>query len=333
MNESSGPLGDPVDPMITIIVPCYNEAEVLPMFHQRLSKVMSGIGLRWSVLYVDDGSSDATFKIISGLRASCDCVSILSLSRNFGKEAAMTAGLDHCDADAVIIIDADLQDPPEVIPELIEVWRAGADVAYAQRRTRLGETWLKRSTSSAFYRVMANIGRAHLPRDTGDFRIMSRRAVDALLRLREHHRFMKGLFAWIGFGQVAVPYDRAPRLAGQSKWNYWQLWNLAVEGMTGFTVLPLKLATYIGLLVAALSVLYGFVIILDTLVLGSPVAGYPSLITVVLLLGGIQLIFLGVLGEYLGRVFNEVKARPLYIVDQAVPAARLRLRKDTNIGS
>ena len=275
---------------------------------------MAFLGLTWSVTYIDDGSTDATGRILQQLRADDPAVSVLSLSRNFGKEVAVTAGLDHADADAVIIIDADGQDPPETIPLLVDAWRAGADVAYAQRRRRAGDTFVKRLTSAGFYRIMAGVGRLNMPRDTGDFRIMSRRAMLALNQLREHHRFMKGLFAWIGFEQVPVPYDRAPRIAGKSKWNYWQLWNLAVEGITGFTVLPLKIATYTGLLIAISAVLYGLYIILDTLIYGNTVAGYPSLITVMLLLGGIQLIFLGVIGEYLGRVFNEVKQRPLYLI-------------------
>lgn len=309
------------DGHVSIVVPCYNEEEVLPLFHQRLAAVMDAQPrLSWSVLYVDDGSLDTTRARIVGLAAVFPNVAALFLSRNFGKEAAMTAGLDHVQADAVVIIDADLQDPPEVIPRLLEAWKGGADVAYAQRRERHGESWLKRFTARTFYRSMSRLGDVRLPRDTGDFRIMSRRAVEALLQLREQHRFMKGLFAWVGFAQVAVLYDREPRQAGHSKWNYWKLWNLAVEGITGFSLLPLKVATYLGLLVATLSLLYGFYIFADTLFLGNPVAGYPSLITVVLLLGGLQLVFLGVLGEYVGRIFNEVKDRPLYLVDQLLPA-------------
>jgi glycosyltransferase involved in cell wall biosynthesis len=250
---------------------------------------------------------------------------VLGLSRNFGKEAATTAGLDHAPGDAVVVIDADLQDPPEVIPELIAVWqREGVDVVYAQRRIRQGETWFKRTTANGFYRLMAGVGDVTLPRNTGDFRLMSRRAVDALGQLRERHRFMKGLFAWIGFPSRAVPYDRAPRFAGESKWNYWKLWNFALEGITGYTVMPLKIATYVGLLIAALSGVYGVVIVMRTLMVGSDVPGYPSLLAVILFLGGAQLTTLGVIGEYLGRIFNETKHRPLYLVEHYRPAeARL----------
>ena len=324
--------GEPRMDEITVIVPCFDEAEVLPAFHARLAAVMQSLPVRWSVLYVDDGSRDATAVVIAGLVARHDEASGLGLSRNFGKEAAMTAGLDHAPGDAVVIIDADLQDPPEVIPDLVAAWRAGADVAFAQRRVRHGETWVKRSTASVFYRLMARVGRVRMPQDTGDFRLMSRRAVDALNRLREHHRFMKGLFAWIGFNQVAVPYDRAPRFAGRTKWNYWHLWNFALEGMTAFTVLPLKLATYVGLVVAAFAGLYGLFIVFGTLVLGWGVPGYPSLMVVILMLGGTQLIFLGVLGEYLGRVFNEVKQRPLYLVDGFTRARSLRGTEGPGVG-
>ena len=322
------------DPELTVVVPCFDEAAVLPAFHQRLEAVMGGLGLRWCVIYVNDGSRDRTLEIMRGLHARCPEVSVVNLSRNFGKEAAMTAGLDHARGDAVVVIDADLQDPPEVIPALVAAWRGGADVAYARRRARAGETWFKRATAGMFYRVMARVGHVRLPQDTGDFRLMNRRAVDALMRLRERHRFMKGLFAWIGYRQEAVYYDRAPRAAGQTKWNYWKLWNFALEGMTAFTVLPLKLATYIGLLVAGFAGLYGAVVIGDTLLIGSPVPGYPSLMAVVLLLGGTQLIFLGVLGEYLGRVFNEVKQRPLYFVEQFAPARSLGAAyQEVSVGS
>lgn len=303
-------------PVFSIVVPAYNEATGLEALHARLSSVMNQIGDAWEVVYVNDGSTDATLDVLHRLHARDPSVALVNLSRNFGKEIATTAGLDHTTGQAVIVIDADLQDPPEIIPELVTQWRAGFDMVYAQRRARGGETWLKKATASAFYRLMAHTGRVQLPRDVGDFRLMSRRATDALLQLREHHRFMKGLFAWIGFPSVAVPYDRAPRHAGESKWNYWKLWNLAIEGITSFTVMPLKVATYLGLVVAVFAFLYGVQIVLKTLFFGNPVAGYPSLLAVVLFLGGVQLMTLGVIGEYLGRVFNETKARPLYIVER-----------------
>src|SRR5271165_1393207 len=256
-------------PTLSVVVPCFNEAEGIREFHRRLSAVMDKLLAPWEVVYVNDGSRDTTLHRLEQLQRDDGRVALVNLSRNFGKEIALTAGLDHATGEAVIIIDADLQDPPEVIPELVAAWRRGFDMVYAQRRTRVGETWLKRTTADAFYRVMQHIGGVALPRDTGDFRLMSRRATDALLQLREQHRFMKGLFAWIGFPSQAVQYDRAPRHAGASSWNYWKLWNLAVEGITGFTVAPLKVATYLGLAVAIFAIIYGGEIIVRTLLFGN----------------------------------------------------------------
>jgi glycosyltransferase involved in cell wall biosynthesis len=311
-------------PSLSVVVPAYNEAEVIEEFQRRLSAVMNDIGLSWEVVYVDDGSSDATPALLAALQAARPEVAVVALSRNFGKEAALTAGLDHAGArEAIIVIDADLQDPPEVIPDLVAAWREGFDVAYAQRRSRAGETWMKKATASAFYRLMGRIGGpVRLPADTGDFRLMSRRAADALLQLRERHRFMKGLFAWVGFPARAVPYDRAPRAAGTTKWNYSRLWTLSLEGITSFTTVPLRVATWLGLGTAAAALLYGGWVVVKALLFGDPVPGYPSLMTVVLLLGGVQLVTLGVIGEYLGRIFNETKGRPLYVVGRHAPSRR-----------
>jgi glycosyltransferase involved in cell wall biosynthesis len=307
-------------PAISVVVPAYNEALGLDMFHRRLSCAMADVE-NWEVVYVNDGSTDATLPMIEALRRSDDRVALISLSRNFGKETAITAGLDLAVGDAVVIIDADLQDPPELIVDLIAAWRSGFDMVYAKRRSRAGESWLKRRTATGFYRLMQRTGDLKLPQDTGDFRLMSRRVVDAVKRLREQHRFMKGLFAWVGYPTTFVLYDREPRCAGVSKWSYWKLWNLALEGITSFTVMPLKFATYVGLGVALLSVIYAAQVIVKTLIIGNQVAGYPSLMTVVLFLGGVQLMFLGVIGEYLGRVFNETKQRPLYLVERYEPSA------------
>jgi glycosyltransferase involved in cell wall biosynthesis len=253
------------------------------------------------------------------LRDEDSRTAIVDLSRNFGKEIALTAGLDHTTGDAVIVIDADLQDPPELIPHLIRKWREGFDVVYAKRTGREGDGRLKRATAFLFYRMIQRMGRVQIPEDTGDFRLLSRRAVESLRQLREHHRFMKGLFAWIGHPQVAIPYQREPRFAGATKWNYWQLWNLALEGITAFTIVPLKLATYIGVLVALMAFLYGTFFLAKTLIVGNPVPGYPSLIVLILFLSGVQLFFTGVIGEYLGRVFNETKRRPLYLLNDYQP--------------
>lgn len=307
-------------PVFSVVVPCLNEAEGLAEFHARLRAVMDGLGGTWEVVYVNDGSTDATLARMEALRTADPRIALVNLSRNFGKEIALTAGLDHAAGEAVVVIDADLQDPPEVIPALVAAWRDGFDMVYAQRRMRDGETWLKRATADGFYRVMQRVGGVKLPRDAGDFRLMSRRAVDALLLLREHHRFMKGLFAWVGYPSIAVQYDRAARHAGTSSWSYWRLWNLALEGITGFTVVPLKVATYLGLAVAVFAAAFGGQLIVRTLLFGNPVPGYPSLMAVVLFLGGAQLMTLGVIGEYLGRVFNETKQRPLYLVERHQPS-------------
>jgi glycosyltransferase involved in cell wall biosynthesis len=306
--------------LLSVVVPAYNEQEVLPEFHRRLSSVAEDAHFEVEVVYVDDGSSDRTAEILANLASADPRVSVVVLSRNFGKEIALTAGLDHANGDAIVVIDADLQDPPELIPTLFANFKDGYDVVYAQRTHREGESWLKKWTASKFYQVMQRTGGVHIPKDTGDFRLMSRRAVDSLLKLRERHRFMKGLFAWIGYPQIAVPYARDSRYAGETKWNYWRLWNFALEGITSFTLAPLKLATYIGLLTAAGAFCYGLVIILKTLAFGRDLPGYPSLMVVILFLGGIQLIGLGVIGEYLGRTFDEVKQRPLYLVHMFRPA-------------
>jgi len=312
-----------IPPAISVVIPCYNEQEVLPEFHARITAAMEGIGLPFELVYVNDGSRDGTLALMLQAQSADSRVAVVNLSRNFGKEIALTAGLDHAAcSEAVVVIDADLQDPPEVIPALVAAWRQGFDVAYAQRSVRHGESWLKRTTAAGFYRVMQRLGgRVQLPQDTGDFRLMSRRSLDALLQLREQHRFMKGLFAWVGFPSVAVPYDRAPRAAGTTKWNWWKLWNLSLEGITSFTVGPLKIASYLGLGIAFISAAYIVQLLLRTLLFGNPVAGYPSLMAAVLFLGGVQMMMLGIIGEYLGRVFNETKGRPLYIVERHIPSA------------
>ena len=307
-------------PTLSVIVPAFNEAEVLRAFHARLDRVMRSLGESWELIFVNDGSRDGTLAIMEELHRANPHVAVVNLSRNFGKEIAITAGIDHAAGQAVIIIDADLQDPPELIPDLVASWRQGFDTVYAQRRQRDGETWLKKATARGFYRLMQHLGQVQLPPNTGDFRLISRRVVDALTQLRERHRFMKGLFAWVGFPSKAIPYDRAPRQAGRSKWNYWKLWNFAIEGITGFTVMPLKLATYLGLVVGLLAALYLAVVVAKTLLFGNPVAGYPSLMAVVLFMGGAQLVTLGVIGEYLGRIFNETKQRPLYFVERHLHA-------------
>lgn len=308
-----------VSSLLSVVVPVFNEEEVLPEFHRRLVAVLAGLPQPAEIIYVDDGSSDNSLGCLYALQEADRTVGIVSLSRNFGKEAALTAGLRHADGDAVVVIDADLQDPPELIPEMVSRWQQGFDVVYARRTARDGESMLKKLTAYAFYRIAARLCSVHIPPDTGDFRLLSRRAVDSLLQLDERHRFMKGLFAWVGFRQTAVEYRRDPRQAGCSKWNYWKLWNFAIEGITSFTTMPLKVSTYLGGLIALGAFVYGTYIVADTLLHGNPVPGYPSLMVVMLFLGGGQLIALGIIGEYLGRMFDETKRRPLYVVSEFVP--------------
>lgn len=315
------PTNHPPAGLLSVIVPAYNEAEVLPQLHDRLTAVLAGLDMAAEIIYVNDGSRDATSSVLQALAGQSPQVAVIELSRNFGKEMAMTAGLDHAEGDAVILIDADLQDPPELIPELIRHWRQGHDVVNARRTQRHGETAFKKFTAHAFYRIMRRMsGRVHIPEDVGDFRLLSRRAVLALRRLREQHRFMKGLFAWIGYPQISIPYERDARLAGNSKWGYWKLWNFALDGITSFTNGPLIIATYLGLITALAAFAYALWIIWDTLVHGNPVQGYPSLMVVMLFLGGVQLMSIGIIGEYLGRMFDEAKGRPLYLVQHYRPA-------------
>jgi glycosyltransferase involved in cell wall biosynthesis len=304
---------------ISVVVPVFNEAEVLPAFHRRLLVVLDGLSLAAEVLYVDDGSTDTTGQLIQAFQQRDKRVGVIAFSRNFGKEVAMTAGLDHTRGDVVVVIDADLQDPPELIPELLRGWQQGYDVVYGRRAGRQGETVLKRATSYLFYRVIRRMSRVEIPQDTGDFRLLSRRAVESLRQLRERHRFMKGLFAWIGYPHLAVDYQREARHSGRTKWNYLRLWNLALEGITSFSTAPLKAATYIGLLVSLVAFIFAVVVIVKTILYGDPVRGYPSLMVVLLFLGGTQLISVGLLGEYLARVFDEVKNRPLYLMKHHAP--------------
>ena len=305
---------------LSVVVPVYNEQEGLGELHRRLSSVLNDLPFASEIIYVNDGSTDRTLEAMKHLREFDSRVAIIELSRNFGKEIAMTAGIDHAVGDGVIVIDADLQDPPELIPRLVEQWKDGVDVAYAKRIGRDGESVLKKVTAYLFYRFMGKVNNVSVPEDTGDYRILSRRAVNALKLLREQHRFMKGLFTWVGFSQKAVLYHREQRFAGQTKWNYWKLWNFALEGITSFTIAPLKVATYLGLLIAAGSLIYAGVIMFRTLVYGNPVPGYPSLMITILFLGAVQLIAIGTLGEYLGRMFNETKQRPLYILADYLPS-------------
>jgi polyisoprenyl-phosphate glycosyltransferase len=310
---------------LTVVVPAYNEQEVLAEFHNRLAAVLDEMCCHAEIVYVNDGSRDNTLSVIEKLQGADPRVAIVDLSRNFGKEIALTAGLDYSRGDAVIVIDADLQDPPELIPQLVAQWENGFDVVYAKRLSRDGESGFKKLTAFGFYRTLNLISRVKVPEDTGDYRLLSRRAVNAIKELREQHRFMKGLFAWIGYRQTAVPYRRDARFAGTTKWNYWKLWNFAIEGITSFTIGPLKVATYIGIVTALAAFIYALVIIAKTILFGDPVAGYPSLMVVILFLGGVQLVTIGIMGEYIGRMFDESKSRPLYFINDYSPSHHVQV--------
>jgi polyisoprenyl-phosphate glycosyltransferase len=321
---------------LTVVVAAYNEAEALPVLHPRIGAVLDALAgepgpdgsaepaideptVDGRVLYVDDGSRDGTWAALLAIAAVDPRVSLLRLSRNFGKEAALTAGLDHIEHGAAVILDADGQDPPELIPQFVAKWREGFDDIHGTRTERDGESWLKRGTAHAFYRLMQRLSKTPIPADTGDFRLLSPRALAALRQLRERQRFMKGLFGWVGFERTAIPYHRQARVAGRSKFNFWKLWNFALDGVTSFSTAPLRLATYLGIATALLAFVYAVWIVVKAMLWGDPVAGWPTMMTVILLLGGVQLMALGVIGEYLGRLYEESKQRPLYLVERWQP--------------
>ena len=302
---------------ITILIPTYNEEEVLNRLYLRITEVINQIdSYEFEILFINDGSMDKSLSIMKDLRAKDERVSYVNLSRNFGKEISMIAGLDYAKGDAVIIMDADLQDPPELVPKMIKYWELGYDDVYAKRRSRSGESWLKKGTSSFFYKILQKFTKIDIQENTGDFRLLDRRCIEALKQLRETQRYTKGMFSWIGYNKKELLFDRDPRAAGETKWNYRNLINLAIEGITSFTIAPLRISSLFGFIISIFSFIYMIWIITKTLLYGKDVAGYPSLMTVMLFLGGIQLISLGIIGEYLGRIFNETKNRPLYFVDE-----------------
>ena len=299
---------------LSVVVPTYNEESNLNYLFERLESVLASLSTTYEIVCVNDGSKDNTLKCLIEQHNRNRAIKVIDLSRNFGKEIALTAGIDYAKGAAIIPIDADLQDPPELIKDLVVKWREGYDVVYATRRSRQGESWLKRFTAYAFYRTIGKMSRVTIPSNTGDFRLLDRRVVEAIKQMPERTRFMKGLFTWVGFQQTSIFYDREPRFRGKTKWNYWKLWNFALDGITSFSLLPLKIWSYIGLIISLVSLLYAVLLLIRTLILGNDVPGYASIIISILFLGGIQLISLGILGEYLGRVYEEVKARPLYFV-------------------
>lgn len=301
----------------SVVAPVHNEAAALPHFYQRLTAVMQRLTGTYEVIFVDDGSSDESLDLLRQLHGRDPRVKVLSFSRNFGHQIAISAGLDAADGDAVIVIDSDLQDPPEVIAELVAEWRRGFEVIYAVRAVRKGETKFKLATAKLFYRLLSRIAAVDIPNDTGDFRLMDRRAAMAMRRLREHHRFVRGLSSWIGFRQTGVRYVRQERYAGATSYPLRKMMKLAVDAMTSFSYLPLQLATSFGFAVAGLSVL-GIILAIIFRLANHQITGQATTLVAVLFLGGVQLIFLGVIGEYLGRIYDEVKGRPLYLVREAL---------------
>jgi glycosyltransferase involved in cell wall biosynthesis len=299
---------------LSLIVPLYNEQDNIDRLFSRLFAVLDPLGLSYEIICINDGSRDNTLASLLAYHHHYDAIKVINLSRNFGKEIALTAGLDYASGDAVIPIDADLQDPPELIEKLVEKWQEGYDVVYAMRRSRQGESWFKKFTANAFYRTIGKISQVPIPPNTGDFRLLDRRVVNSLKQMPERTRFMKGLFAWVGYKQTLVEFDREPRFLGNTKWNYWKLWNFAIDGITSFSLLPLKVWSYLGIIISLIALLYALYLVIKTIILGIDIPGYASLMVAILFLGGIQLITLGIMGEYLGRVYMEVKERPLYLV-------------------
>jgi glycosyltransferase involved in cell wall biosynthesis len=305
----------PTNPLVSLVVPVFNEAEAIPIFLARLATDLHLPGATIEVIFVNDGSTDATLPLLLDVAAARPDIRLVNLSRNFGKEAAMTAGLDQAQGDCVVMIDVDLQDPPELIAQFLAEWRAGYDIAYGLRVSRSGDSRLKAATARAFYSWFNRISDTAIPPNVGDFRLLDRRVVQALRALPERGRFMKGLFAWVGFPSIGIAFERPPRAAGTSTWNYWRLWNFALEGFVGFSTAPLKIWTYLGGLIACGAVLYAMLVLIRVLFVGVDVPGYASMILVLLLGLALNLISLGMIGEYIGRLFVEVKGRPIYIVE------------------
>lgn len=304
-------------PFVSVVVPCYNEQESLPALYERLTKVLSKATDRYEIILANDGSRDRTLEIIRQYAEADPHVRGVDLSRNFGHQVCLTAGLDHAQGEVIMMIDADLQDPPELLPKMIEKWRQGADVVYAVRRKRRGEGWFKLTTAALFYRILRYCTKIEIPIDTGDFRLIDRRALNAVLSLRESSRFLRGLFTWVGFHQVPIYYNRQGRFAGETKYPLRKMMRFAFDGITSFSSVPLQLAVWIGLASAGIAFLYGLSVIYQG-VMGHTVAGWASTTVSVLFLGGIQLVTIGLLGEYISRVFDEVKRRPLYLVREVI---------------
>lgn len=309
-----------ISSVLSIIVPVYNEEKVLKLFHQKLIEVLQPLNFSYEIIYINDGSSDHTEAIILALKSQQSEITYIKFSRNFGKEAAMTAGFKLCRGEVAIMIDADLQDPPALIPAMLEAWRNGADVVNMKRSIRRGEPLWKKVTANLFYDLIGKIGDVAIPHNVGDFRLFSRRAIDAINQLPERGRFMKGLYAWIGYPQATIEYVRDARAAGDTKWPFLKLVRLAWQGVTAFSTMPLKIATWLGLFSAGGAFSYAFYYILKNLVTRDEVQGFPTLIITILFIGGVQLFCIGILGEYIARIYSEVKQRPIYLIETFSPA-------------
>ena len=302
---------------ISILVPCYNEEKSIPLLYPELKKIMDGQpSYDWEVLFVNDGSQDNTLSQIKSLREDDKRINFVNLSRNFGKENAMLAGFDYVTGDCMIILDADLQDPPSLIPQMLEYWEQGYQDVYAKRSNRGKESWLRKKLSLLFYKILDHSTRFDVLQNVGDFRLLDRQCINALRKLRESERYTKGMFCWIGFKKKEITFDRGDRVAGDSNWNFWSLFNLAIEGITSFTTAPLRFATILGAFVALIAFCFMLFYGVKTIVYGEQVRGFTTLIVVILFMGGVQLITIGVLGEYIGRIFNETKKRPTYLASE-----------------
>lgn len=302
---------------ISILIPCYNEEKSLPILYPELKKLMDMIiNYDWEILFVNDGSKDNTINIIKALRAADNRINFVNLTRNFGKENAMLAGFDYVTGDCTIIMDADLQDPPSLIPQMLEYWEQGYQDVYAKRANRGKESWLRKQFSLLFYKILDHATRFDILQNVGDFRLLDKRCINALKKLRETERYTKGMFCWIGYEKKEIIFDRGDRAAGESNWNFWSLFNLAIEGITSFTTAPLRFASVTGFIIAFVTFVYALYFITKTLIVGDPVQGFTTLIVVILFLGGIQLLTIGILGEYIGRIFNETKNRPAYLASE-----------------
>ena len=316
-------MNEPALPVLSLIVPVKDEQDAILPFVSRVAPVLDALrdtdgAPPWEILFIDDGSHDATLAAILEAHAADPRIRALSLSRNFGKEAALSAGLDHARGAAVVPIDVDLQDPPEVIGEMLAKWRAGHEVVYGVRRNRLTDSFPKRLTADLYYRAHNWLSLDKIPEHAGDFRLLDRKVVEVIKRMPERNRFMKGLFAWSGFRQTAVEYDRAPRKVGETKFRYWKLWTLAIDGITSASTVPLRVWSYLGGVIAVAALVYAVFVVIRTLVYGADVAGYPSMMVAILFFGGLQLLSLGILGEYVGRILVETKHRPIYVVRERI---------------